>query len=85
MFFTYIIKSLSSGSFYIGSTSNLDARIARHNQPSLAPPSTRNKGYWILVYSEAFPARSDAIRREKHLKSWKNHRLNFAVIFPCFD
>ena len=31
MFFTYILESTSTGRFYIGQTSDLEARLGRHN------------------------------------------------------
>jgi putative endonuclease len=74
MFYMYILQSQSTGRYYIGSTSDIDARLARHNHPSLAPPSTRNKGPWILMHSESFQTRSEAMAREKQLKSWKSRK-----------
>jgi putative endonuclease len=66
-FFVYILKSESSGSSYVGHTSNLEKRITEHNNgKSLA---TKNKGPWKLVYQEQFPTRSEAILKEKYFKS----------------
>jgi putative endonuclease len=70
MFFLYILQSETSGSFYVGSTRDLDARLARHNSGKVA--STRSKRPWKLVYSEQFTSRSQARYREIQIKSWKN-------------
>ena len=67
MYYVYVIKSLSKGTFYTGHTDNLERRLDEHNQGISF--STRNKGPWIIVYSEEFVTRSDAMKREKYLKT----------------
>ncbi|MBY0424861.1 MAG: GIY-YIG nuclease family protein [Cytophagales bacterium] len=69
MFFTYIIKSVNHpDKYYVGFTHDLEGRLSAHNHPS-------NKGYtarympWELVYSESFATKSEAMAREKWLKS----------------
>ena len=60
--------------YYIGSTKDIDARVNQHNDP-LNPKyktTARFKGPWILVYKEEFSTRSEAFKREKQLKAWKN-------------
>lgn len=73
-FFTYILQSESTGMYYIGSTQNLDDRITQHNDPARSGKKTTRKfsGPWVLVYHETFETRSEAMRREKHIKSWKS-------------
>jgi len=66
-FFVYILKSQSTGTSYVGCTSNLEKRLTEHNNGK--SPSTRNKGPWKLIYKEEFPTRSLAILREKYFKS----------------
>ena len=71
-YFTYVIRSEYSGKIYIGQTDNLEFRLRRHNGtfPTNKKSYTKiNKGPWILVYHESFNTRSEAIRREKYLKS----------------
>ena len=69
-YFTYIIYSENSDMYYIGSTSNLDDRLARHN--SDRSKFTKNKGPWKLVAVKEFSSRSDAYNYEMKLKSFKN-------------
>ncbi|HLY63278.1 MAG TPA: GIY-YIG nuclease family protein [Terriglobia bacterium] len=69
-FQTYILRSQSSGRFYVGSTENLRRRIFEHNNNRT--PSIKNRGPWELFYSESFPTRSEAVRRERHIKSMKS-------------
>ena len=71
MFFVYILRSETSGKFYTGQTNDLNRRLLEHNDPShnSAKYTTKNKGPWVLIYQEEFPARSEAMNREKWLKS----------------
>ena len=69
MFIVYIIKSQSTGSYYIGMTSDLEQRLRHH--ASGANRSTRNKGPWLLIYKEQFDTKSEAWKREKQIKSYK--------------
>ncbi|MBT8490576.1 MAG: GIY-YIG nuclease family protein [Deltaproteobacteria bacterium] len=74
MFYVYILQSDSTGRFYIGHTNNLDRRLAEHNESSNKNSLTtkRFKGPWQLVHSEQFATRSEAMIREKQIKSWKS-------------
>jgi len=69
-YFLYIIKSKKSGGFYIGTTGNLDDRLRRHNGGYSG--YTKSGVTWDMVYTEVFNSRSEALAREKQLKSWKN-------------
>ena len=68
MFTVYILHSVQSNKIYIGFTSNLEQRLLSHNELS-------NKGWtirfrpWKLIHSEIFETKSDAMKREKELKS----------------
>ncbi len=72
MFHIYILLSGKTGEFYIGSTGNLEDRLTRHNAGR--SKYTKPGCPWKLVYSESFITRSDAIKREKEIKSWKSHK-----------
>ena len=76
MYFTYILQSESTGRYYIGSTDNLDRRVAQHNDPSYKGSKTTNrfKGPWKLVYAESSQTRSEAMSREREIKSWKSRQ-----------
>ena len=69
MYAVYIIKSLKSGSFYIGSTQNLVKRLKQHNANRTR--SLKNRGPFELVYSEEFDNLTDARKRELQIKSYK--------------
>lgn len=72
-YFVYIIKSEKDGSYYIGSTQDLEERLERHNQGR--SKYTKEKRPWNIVFREEFPNRSSAVKRENYLKLQKNKKL----------
>ncbi|MCR4276828.1 MAG: GIY-YIG nuclease family protein [Candidatus Roizmanbacteria bacterium] len=72
MFFIYIIESTLSGKYYIGCTDNINRRLIDHNKG--LSKYTRNKGPWVLKYSEEYGNLSEARKREKQIKSWKKRK-----------
>jgi putative endonuclease len=68
-YFIYILKSESTGSSYVGHTSNLEKRLVEHNYGKSL--STRGKRPWRLVYNEEYATRSEAVSRERYFKSVK--------------
>ncbi len=72
MHYVYIIRSLSSGRFYIGETSNLQDRLIRHNQNR--SKATKNRGPWKIVIYCVVQNKSQAVKLERKLKSLKNSR-----------
>jgi len=68
-FFLYILESQRDGSFYVGTTNNLEDRIRRHNEGRVK--YTKAKGPWRLVYSEDHSNRSSAMKREYAIKRQK--------------
>jgi putative endonuclease len=73
MYFVYILQSRSSARYYTGQTHDLDARLIYHN--SNWSKSLRNRGPWELVYREEYATRSEALRRERQIKSWKDRDM----------
>jgi len=71
MAFLYILQSISTQRFYIGSTTDLERRLAEHERGQT--PSTRGRGPWRFVYLEEFDILAAARQRERELKAWKSH------------
>jgi putative endonuclease len=67
MFTTYVLLSKSTGRFYTGSTSDLQARLESHNSNLSA--ATKNGGPWELVHREEFETRTEAMARERYFKT----------------
>ena len=72
-FFTYVLKSLSSGKTYIGQTCDLESRVKAHNEGM--SPYTKGRGPWKLIYFEEFTTRAMAMERERYFKTGKGREL----------
>ena len=69
-YYVYILKSFKDGTYYVGSTQDLESRIERHNQGRTK--YTKPKRPWNLVYSEEHLDRSSAMKREYAIKRKKS-------------
>jgi putative endonuclease len=68
MFYTYVLHSLKDDKFYVGFSSDLKKRVDQHQNGLVE--STRDRRPFALIYYEACVDQSDALRREKYLKSY---------------
>jgi len=68
IWWTYIL-GCCDGSFYVGSTGNLEARVQVH-QSGNGPTYTATRLPIRLVYSETHSTQQAAVAREKQLKGW---------------
>ncbi|MFA5961817.1 MAG: GIY-YIG nuclease family protein [Parcubacteria group bacterium] len=68
-FFVYILKSIKDTRLYIGQTNNLENRLLRHNSGKVT--ATKNRRPFTVVYKEEYLSRTEAMQREKYLKSLK--------------
>lgn len=66
-FYVYVIQSQQNRSIYVGYTTDLKARLERHNSGYVI--STKSRKPWRLIYCEFFINMKDAKSREKYLKS----------------
>ncbi|MBS7253870.1 GIY-YIG nuclease family protein [Flavobacterium branchiicola] len=69
-FTVYILFSEHKNKFYIGFTSDIEARLIRHNQKSKG--FTGNTNDWKVVYTENYESKELAHKRELQIKSWKS-------------
>jgi putative endonuclease len=69
MYYVYILRSLKDGRLYTGVTADLAQRLIEHNIGK--NKATRHRRPLVLVYSEEYSSRSEAVRREYYLKSKK--------------
>lgn len=82
-FVTYILYSCKFDKIYIGYTSDLISRYKSHNQFA-------TKGYtikfrpWIVVHVEFFNMKSEALNREKQLKTSRGRNFIHNSILPYF-
>ncbi|NOX65342.1 MAG: GIY-YIG nuclease family protein [Chlorobi bacterium] len=66
-YYTYVIKS-KEGLHYTGMTENLENRLKQHNNRALSFWTKRGTN-WRLIYFEEFDNKTDALIKEKWLKS----------------
>ena len=66
LFYVYVLQN-PQGQLYIGSTQNLEERVRRHQGGGVR--WTSQHGPWELAYRETAGTRSEAMRRERILKS----------------
>jgi len=70
-YYVYILRNEISGVLYTGHTTDLEKRLARHNDKSRVTGRYTKKyeGNWALIHSEEYATRSEAMQREYFLKS----------------
>ncbi len=73
MFNVYILYSEKLDKFYIGFTGDdMNIRLSKH----LANHSgfTNKAKDWVIVFTELFNTKQEAMLREKQLKNWKSKK-----------
>jgi predicted GIY-YIG superfamily endonuclease len=68
MAWMYILKCVD-GSYYVGSTKNLELRLSQH-QEGIGAKYTSKRLPVELVYSEEYDRVVDAFNREKQVQNW---------------
>ena len=72
MHFVYALYNKKHNKIYIGQTVNLNERLRLHEEGLFKNSFTsRFDGGWKLIYKEEVKTRTEALRREKQLKSYK--------------
>ena len=71
-FYAYIIRN-PDGRTYTGQTNDPVRRLEQHNDPDHHGSlyTKRYRGPWTLIHKEEFSTRSEAMKRERELKSGK--------------
>ena len=69
MAWMYILEC-ADGSYYVGSTKNLERRISEHRQ-GIGAKYTSNRLPVKLVYGEEYDHVADAYAREKQVQGWR--------------
>ena len=82
-YFVYTLRSCRDGTYYAGSTQDLNKIIERHNQGR--SKCTKAKRPWELVCFEEHTDSSSAVRREKGVKSRKKETYILRPLFKCFS
>src|SRR6266550_3060032 len=67
MFYLYVLRSTKTGRRYVWSCKHVENRLARHNRGE--SKASRHGAPWILVHTESFSSRAEAVRREIYYKT----------------
>ena len=73
MFYVYVLKSKRRGSYYVGSCSNVAARLTLHNAGKVH--STARYRPWEVAYVESYDTLVAARKRELQIKHWKKRAM----------
>jgi len=74
MFSVYVLKSLKNSKRYIGYTGkNIELRLNEHN--SGCNKYTRHNDPYKLIYKEIYNYKTEAIKRERFLKSGQGRKI----------
>lgn len=81
--YVYVLGCFSKDRYltYVGWTTDIEKRLARHNAGKGAR-STRGR-VWVLLHTEQFATRQEAMSREWHLKRDRAFRKSLAVSFTA--
>ncbi len=67
MFYVYVLRSSKTGRRYVGSCEDVAERLNRHNAGH--SKSTRHGVPWVLLHTESFATRAEAMKREQYFKT----------------
>jgi putative endonuclease len=73
MFKVYVLLSERTGKKYVGQTMHIEKRLLAHNNGDSR--YTKGRGPWQLIYNESCSTRSEAIKRERYLKTGKGREF----------
>ena len=79
MFTVYVLYSKNYNKIYIGFTSNLEQRLLSHNELG-KKGWTINFRPWQQIHTEVFQLKSDAMKREKQLKTATGRNFIWSLI-----
>jgi len=78
MYYTYILRC-ANGTYYVGSTENLQARLKALNDGRGAAYTFKYRPVH-LVYFEEYRSKIEVLPRERQLKHWSHHKKQALVL-----
>ena len=72
MAYVYILRC-ADGSYYVGSTRNLENRVSQHSA-GVGAKYTRNRLPIELVFAQEYPWVDEAYGREKQIQGWSRRK-----------
>jgi len=83
MFTVYILYSVKFNQIYIGFTSNLPNRFLSHNELATKGHTIKYRP-WVIVYTEEYQTKAEAMKRETQLKSANGRAFAWNIIREKF-
>ncbi|MEH6829141.1 GIY-YIG nuclease family protein [Parasphingorhabdus sp.] len=77
-FWTYMLKC-ADGHYYVGHSDDLEARVAAHQSGAIGG-YTRCRRPVVLVWSEYFSKREEAIAAERQIKGWSRAKKQALIV-----
>ena len=68
MYWVYILYSKEHGKTYVGQSKDVERRLQEHNVTGTSGYTKRYRP-WVLIHVEQYASRSEAIKRERFLKT----------------
>ena len=72
-FYLYILKSTVKDKFYIGISKNPYLRLDYHN--TIEKGFTSRYRPWVIAFLEEFDSKTNALKAERKIKSWKSKTM----------
>ena len=73
MYYVYFLRSMRNNDLYVGSTEDIERRLALHNGGKVR--STQFYRPWELLACESYNTRSEAVQRERFLKTHQQKEM----------
>ncbi|HEY4195081.1 MAG TPA: GIY-YIG nuclease family protein [Mucilaginibacter sp.] len=84
MFTVYVLYSQKHNKIYLGYTADLKNRFLSHNELATKGHTIKYRP-WLVAHTEEFGTKSEAIIREKGLKSGKGREFIWNIIRQKFS
>jgi putative endonuclease len=72
-YFLYILRSVPSQKYYVGSSDDPKRRLQFHN--TIERGFTSRYRPWEIVLVQEFSTKTEALHAERKVKSWKNREM----------
>ena len=81
MFTVYVLYSKTFDKIYVGYSSDLENRMLSHNKFATKGHTYKFRP-WSVAHTEVFDTKTDAISRERELKSASGRRFIWEEVIP---
>ena len=81
MFTVYVLYSPNYNKIYIGYSSDVETRLKYHNELAWKGCTIKFRP-WVIAHTEQFVDKTQAMKREKQLKSAAGRRFMWNEIIP---